>query len=69
MLSFKPTFSISSFTFIKRLLSYFSTWVQSQKWQKMICFQGKRFNTAEIQVCAPTTDVEEIEVDQFYEDL
>ena len=70
MLSFKPAFSLSAFTFIKKLLSSFSTWVQSQN-DKMIlvCFQGKRFNTAEIQVCAPTTDVEEIEVDQFYEDL
>ena len=32
-------------------------------------FQGKQFNTAEIQVCAPTTDVKETEADQFYEDL
>ena len=32
-------------------------------------FQGKQFNITVIQVCAPTTDAEEAEVDQFYEDL
>ena len=32
-------------------------------------FQGKPFNITVIQVCAPTTDAEEAEVDQFYEDL
>ena len=34
-----------------------------------ICFQGKPFNITVIQVYAPTTDSEEAEVDQFYEDL
>ena len=34
-----------------------------------ICFQGKSFNTTVIQVCAPTTDSEEAEVEQFCEDL
>ena len=34
-----------------------------------ICFQGKPFNITVIQVYAPTTDAEEAEVDQFYEDL
>jgi len=32
-------------------------------------FQGKPFNITAIQVYAPTTDVEEAEVEQFYEDL
>ena len=27
------------------------------------------FNITVIQVCAPTTDAEEVEVEQFYEDL
>ena len=34
-----------------------------------IRFQGKLFIITVIQVYAPTTDVEEAEVDQFYEDL
>ena len=33
------------------------------------CFQGKPFNITVIQICAPTTNAEEVEVDQFYEDL
>ena len=32
-------------------------------------FQGKLFNITVIQVYAPTTDAEQVEVDQFYEDL
>ena len=32
-------------------------------------FQGKPFNITVIQVYAPTTDAEEAEADQFYEDL
>ena len=35
----------------------------------LVHFQGKPFNITVIQVYAPTTDVEEAEVDQFYEDL
>ena len=34
-----------------------------------IHFQGKLFNITANQVYAPTTDVKEAEVDQFYEDL
>ena len=34
----------------------------------LICFQGKAFNTV-IQVCAPTFDAEESQVDRFSEDL
>ena len=32
-------------------------------------FQGKPFNITVIQVCAPTSDAEEAEVELFYEDL
>ena len=34
-----------------------------------VCFQGKPFNIKVIQVYAPTSNVEEVEVEQFYEDL
>ena len=34
-----------------------------------VCFQGKPFNITEIQVCVPTSNTEEAEVEQFYEDL
>ena len=34
-----------------------------------VCFQGKPFNIKVIQVYAPTSNVEEFEVEQFYEDL
>ena len=32
-------------------------------------FQGKPFNITVIQVCAPTNNAEETEVERFYEDL
>ena len=32
-------------------------------------FQGKPFNITVIQVCAPTSNAEEAEVEWFYEDL
>ena len=34
-----------------------------------LCFQGKPFNITVIQVCTPTSNTEEAEVEQFYEDL
>ena len=34
-----------------------------------VCFQGKLFNITIIQVYAPTSNAEEAEVEQFYEDL
>ena len=34
-----------------------------------VCFQGKPFNITVIQVCAPTRNAEEDEVERFYEDL
>ena len=33
-----------------------------------VCFQGKSFNITVIQVYAPTSNDEEAEVEQFYED-
>ena len=46
-----------------------STWVQSQKQQNDLCFQGKPFKVTATQVYAPTSNTEEAEVEQFYEDL
>ena len=34
-----------------------------------VCFQGKPFNITVIQVYAPTSNAEEVEVERFYEDL
>ena len=34
-----------------------------------VCLQGKPFNITVIQVYAPTSNTEEAEVEQFYEDL
>ena len=34
-----------------------------------VCFQGKTFNITVIQAYAPTSNAEESEVEQFYEDL
>ena len=34
-----------------------------------VCFQGKPFNITVIQVYAPASNAEEVEVAQFYEDL
>ena len=34
-----------------------------------VCFQGKPFNITVIQVYAPTSNAEETEIEQFYEDL
>ena len=43
---------------------------QYQKQQNdLCCFQGNPFNITVIQVYAPTSNAEEAEVEQFYEDL
>ena len=34
-----------------------------------VCFQGKPFNITVIQVYAPTSNAEEVEIEQFYDDL
>ena len=46
--------------------------MQSQKQQNdliSVRFQGKQFNITVIQVYAPTSNIEEAEVEWFYEDL
>ena len=44
--------------------------MQSQKRQNdLVRFQGKPFSITVIQVYAPISNVEEAEVEQFYEDL
>ena len=44
--------------------------MQSQKGQNDLClFPRQPFNITVIQVCAPTSNAEEAEVEQFYEDL
>ena len=43
--------------------------MQSQKWQNDLCFQGKAFIITVIQVYAPTTNAEEAEDEQFFDDL
>ena len=43
--------------------------MQSQKWQNdLYRFQGKPFSITLIQVCAQTSNTEEAEIEQFYED-
>ena len=46
-----------------------STWMQFQKLQNYLCFQGKPFNMTVIQVDVTTSNAEEAEVEWFYEDL
>ena len=41
----------------------------SKKTEWFLHFQGKPLNNIVIQVYAPTTNAEEAEVEQFYEDL
>ena len=43
--------------------------MQSQKQQNVVHFQGKPFNITVIQVYVPTSNTEEAEVEQFYEDI
>ena len=47
-----------------------SVWVQSQKKPQMISvhFQGKPFSITGIQVCAPTINAKEAEVELFYDE-
>ena len=46
-----------------------STWMQSQKQQISVHFQGKPFIITVIQIYAPTSNAEGSEVEWFYEDL
>ena len=34
-----------------------------------VCFQGKSFSTTVNQIYAPTSNIEEAEIERFYEDL
>ena len=44
--------------------------MQSQKWQNDLCpFPRQTIHITVIQVYAPTSNVEEAEVEKFYEDL
>ena len=44
--------------------------MQSQNYRMIsIHFQGKPFIITVMQVCAPTSNTEEAEVEQFYEDI
>ena len=43
--------------------------MEHQKQQNDLCFHGKPFNISSIQVCAPTSNAKEVEVEWFYEDL
>ena len=46
-----------------------STWMQSQKRRNDLCYQGKPFNVTVIQDYALTSNAEEAEAEQSYEDL
>ena len=46
-----------------------SAWVQSQKQQNSLCFQGKPFNITVIQVYAPTTNAKDAQGEWLSEDL
>ena len=48
-------------------MQYLDAISKTTEWS--ICFQGKPFNITVIQVYAPTSNTEEAEVEQFYEDL
>ena len=75
MLSFKPTFWLSSFTFMKRLFSSSSLHskqknLKCSSWYNIkndrmisIHFQGKPFNITVIQVYTPITNAQEAEVE------
>ena len=41
----------------------------SKTTERSVHFQGKPFNITVIQVCAPTSNTEEAEVERFFEDL
>ena len=48
-------------------MQYLDAVSKTTEWS--VCFQGKPFNITVIQVCGPTSNTEEAEVEQFYEDL
>ena len=48
-------------------MQYLDAISKTTEWS--VCFQGKPFNITVIQVYASTSNAEEAEVEQFYEDL
>ena len=48
-------------------MQYLDAISKTTEWS--VCFQGKPFNITLIQVYAPTSNAEEADVEQFYEDL
>ena len=50
-------------------MQYLGTISKTTEWMTLAHLHGKSSNITVIQVCAPTTNVEEVEVEQFYEDL
>ena len=48
-------------------MQYLDAISKTTEWS--VCFQGKSFNIMVIQVYALTSNAEEAEVEQFYEDL
>ena len=48
-------------------MQYLDAVSKTTEWS--VCFQGKPFNITVIQVCAPTINAEEAEVERSYEDL
>ena len=50
-------------------MQYLDAISKMTEWSISVCFQGKPFNITVIQVCAPTNNAEEAEVERFYEDL
>ena len=48
-------------------IQYLDAISKTTEWS--LCFQGKPFNITIIQAYAPTSNAEEAEVEQFYEDL
>ena len=53
----------------KEMAIHSSTLAWKIPWMRSKPFQGKPFNIMIIQVYAPTSNAEEADVEQFYEDL
>ena len=50
-------------------MQYLDAISKTTEWMISVRFQGKPFNITVIKVYAPTSNAEEAEVEQFYEDL
>ena len=62
-------------THVNPWLFHFNVWQNSlqkkkkKKWQNDLCSQSKPFSITVIHVCAPASNSEEAEVEQFFEDI